>query len=281
MHKWKIIADSGSDLHEGFDCAEGVGFQLVPLSVQVDGMSFIDEPGLDLEHFMDTLLKSTGKTSTACPSPAAWSNSFDGECCFAITITSALSGSYNAAQIGRDLVLEDHPDRKICIIDSGATSGNLVLIAQKINELIEKGLSFEEISEQAETYARSLRIFFTMLSFDNLIKNGRMNKLVGAVAKKLRMRIIGTATPEGRIEVIHKCRGHQQTLSTILSDMKAIHGENLHTRHVILSHCFNLDLAKTMQAALEEAAPGIRCTILHTHAMCSYYTEQSGLIVSF
>ncbi len=282
MYPWKIVVDSSSDMHEGFASTPEVGFAIAPLTVQIDGMSFIDEAGIDVERMMRLMETAKGTTSSACPSPDAWAKAFaDGEQVFAITISSALSGSYNAACIGRELALEANPDCKICVIDSRQTAGSIVLIAEKIKELIAKGLPFAEIEAAVTDYAHTVNILFTLSSFNNLVKNGRMHKIVGVLAKTLQMRIVGTTTPQGEITVIHKCRGEQQTLTTLVKEMQEKHGADLCNRHVVMSHCFNPKLAATLKHMLEQQAPGIRCTIQETHALTSYYAENSGLIVSY
>lgn len=282
MYKWKIVADSSCDLHEGFTCNAGVGFALAPLTIQIDGMSYVDLPGLDMKQMMDTLLQSTGKTSSACPSPDAWAQAFaDGECAFGVTISGALSGSYAAAEIGKTLAQEINPNCKVHVFDTKSTSGGMVLVVHKLNELIGQGLPFEEIVTATEAYMKTLNILFTLSSFDNLVKNGRMNRFVGVIAKKLQMRIIGTTNEAGSIEVLRKCRGEQQTLTTMLKDMQELSGDTLSTRHVVISHCFNPKLATTLKHMLETQAPGVQCTILCTHALTSYYAENSGLIVGF
>lgn len=276
---WKIAVDSSSDLHEGMACAPGVSLSVVPLTVQVDGVSYVDAPGLDIRQMMQALQAASGPSGSACPSPDAWASVFEqADCTIAITISSNLSGAYNAAVVARDLVMEKYPDKKIAILDSYSTSGQMILLAERVNALIAAGLSFEEIIAQVEEYNKTLHIFFTLSSFDNLAKNGRMPKLVGVLAKKLKMRIIGTAD-DGRIAVVHKCRGEQSTLMTLLADMK--NSCDLSTRHVVITHCFNQKLALTFQHLLEREAPGVRVTIRTTHALTSYYAEDSGLIVSY
>ena len=277
--KIMIAVDSSSDLHEGMACAPNVSLAIVPLTLQVDGMSFVDEPGMDVRVMMDTMRASSGATGSSCPSPAAWAKVFESaDWTFAVTISAGLSGSYNSAMTARDLVMDEYPDKKIAVIDSCATSGQMILLAQKINELIAQGLSFEEIIHQAEDYNQRLHIYYTLCSFDNLAKAGRMPKIVGVLAKKLGMRLIGTSD-HGRIAIAHKCRGERNTLLTLVKDMKA--DCDLSTRHVVITHCFNLKLALTLQNLLEAQAPGVRVTILPTHGLTSYYAEEQGMIICY
>ena len=69
-----------------------------------------------------------------------------------MTITGTLSGSHNSAQLAKNIYLEDHPDTQIHVIDSLSAGGEVDLIVEKINDLIDQGLSFEEVVEVITTY---------------------------------------------------------------------------------------------------------------------------------
>ena len=64
-----------------------------------------------------------------------------------MTLSEKLSGSYNSAVLGKNLYLEDHPDAKVYVFNSCSASVGETLIGLKIQELEEKGLSFEEVVE--------------------------------------------------------------------------------------------------------------------------------------
>lgn len=276
---YKIAVDSSSDLHGGLHCAPGVSLSVVPLTLHAGDLSFVDDADLDVHAALDALQASDAAVTTSCPSPEAWASVFrEADCTFAITISSELSGSYQAAVIARDLIMDECLDKKIAVIDSRATSGQMILLAQKINELIAQGLPFEQIIHQAEDYNQGLHIYYTLCSFDNLAKGGRMPKFMGTLVKKLGMRIIGTSD-QGRIKIAHKCRGDRSTLMTLVNDMK--HSCDLNERHVMITHCRNVKLALTLQNLILAEAPEARVTILHTHGITSYYAEDQGMIICY
>lgn len=279
--KWKIVLDSSSDLQEGMECAPDTAVALVPLTIQVDGVSFVDTPGLDVKAMLEKMRASNGASSSACPSPDAWAREFeDAENVIAITISANLSGAYNSAMVARDIVLEQHPEKHIFVLDTRATSGNMILAAWKINEFIGEGKSFEEIVHEIEAYGRSLHIQYALSTFGNLVKAGRMPKLVGVIAQKLKMWLIGGATEEGKMKVLHKCRGEKNTLMTIVDDMQ-IDSPAIASGKVVITHCFNMKVALTLKKLIEAAAPGVQVTILPTHALTSFYAEESGIIISY
>ena len=74
---------------------------------------------------------------------------FEGqEECYIVTLSGKLSGSYNSAVLARAMYLEEHPEAKIEVVDSQSASCGQMLIALKIRELKEKGLSFEEVQKK-------------------------------------------------------------------------------------------------------------------------------------
>ena len=61
---------------------------------------------------------------------------------YVVTLSAALSGSYNSAQLGRKLYLEDHPAKNIYVFNSRSASVGQTLIAEKIQECVEAGMAF-------------------------------------------------------------------------------------------------------------------------------------------
>ena len=185
MMTWKIAADSSCDLREGIPPLPNLSFAIVPLKIRVGVQEFVDDNTLDLSDMKRALASFDGPTSSACPSPEEWAKEFgEADCSIAVTMTSALSGTFNSAVVGRRMALERDPEKKILIIDTKSTAGHMVLLVRRIRELIAEGLSFEDVAREAVAYNRSLRLLFTLSTFDNLVRNGRMNKLVGIVDRK-------------------------------------------------------------------------------------------------
>ena len=278
--EWKIVADSSSDLTGGMPCAPGVDFATVPLKLRLGKKEFVDEAGLDPLAMLAEMQQSSEATSSACPSPDEWAAQFrQAECSIGITITSGLSGSYNSAMVAREMVLEESPGKKIHIIDSLSTGGTMVLLARKVNELIAQGLSFEEVRDRAEEYRKEMRILFCLSSFDNLIRNGRMNKLVGTLASALSIRAIGQASAKGTIELIHKARGQARALAVMVEEMVA--HKDLTGKPVVISHCDNLAAAEALQKLIEATFQRVQVTIMPTGGLTSYYAEKYGIIVGY
>ena len=178
------------------------------------------------------------------------------------------------------MALEKDPEKKILVLDTKSTGGHMVLVVKKLRELIAQGLSFEEVAREAVTYNRSPHLLFTLSAFDNLVKNGRMNKLVGIVASKLGIRIVAEASREGKIEVLYKVRGQSRALETLVAEMKRKRPD-LGDSEVVISHCSNPLGVRYLQEEIAKAFPSARVTVMETQGLTSYYAEETGILVAY
>lgn len=272
--KYQIVSDSASDLLELAD----INFSTVPLHIVVDGTDFADDARLSVPNLLDKL--RNGKSSTtACPSPDDWITAFhDADRVFCVTITSGLSGSYNSAVIAKDIYEEKHPDRKVYIIDSLATGSKMVMLCEKLRELIQAGHDAEEIYRQIKEYNEHCFLYFALASLDNLARNGRVSPILAKGIKILGIRIVGTASTEGMLEPLSKCRGDRRSIPAIIEFMKE---KGYQGGRVVITHNGNHDAAMELKRQLKTTF-GTRSGEIHrTRGLCSYYAEPGSIMLAF
>ena len=272
--KYQIVSDSASDLLELAD----INFSTVPLHIVVDGTDFADDARLSVPNLLDKL--RNGKSSTtACPSPDDWITAFhDADRVFCVTITSGLSGSYNSAVIAKDIYEEKHPDRKVYIIDSLATGSKMVMLCEKLRELILAGHDAEEIYRQIKEYNEHCFLYFALASLDNLAKNGRVSPILAKGIKILGIRIVGTASTEGMLEPLSKCRGDKRSIPAIIEYMKE---KGYQGGRVVITHNGNHEAAMELKRQLKTTF-GTRSGEIHrTRGLCSYYAEPGSVMLAF
>ena len=280
---WNIVSDSSCDLMQRDFTSNRVRFEVVPLRIQVGEREFVDDDELVVPDLLAAMAEEKGPSSTACPSPAAFAKAFaagDKTVCF--TISGNLSGTYNAAVMGREMALEEHPEKEICVIDSRAAAGAMVLLIRRAQALMEaagEDGDFEEICRQLRQYQATLRTCFTLENFDNLIKNGRMRPIVGTLLHSLGIHVIADATPEGTIHVADKARGVNKTYRAITALMKA--SKDCTGAEVFISHCENLEGAMALKRQILADLPVDRVELLSCRGLTSFYAMEKGLIVGY
>ena len=269
----RIVVDSSANM------AGEPAVYSVPLKIITDNKEYIDDAELNTAAMVWDLKTYTGKSSTACPSPQDWMVAFgDAPYVFCIAITSNLSGSCNAANIAKADYQQEFPDRKVCVIDSLSTGGEMELIAEKILELIEADLSFEQICEAVRDYQTHTGLMFMLESMQNLANNGRVNKIVAKAAGILGIRAVGKASDVGTLEPLEKCRGEKKAIAALADHMVAMGYEGGKMR---ISHCLNPAAAESLQAVILAAFPEADVQIRPTGGLCSFYAEQGGMIIGF
>ena len=271
----RIMSDSSSDVLE----LDGVDYRTVPLKVMFGGNEFIDELGTDVHRMVLDLQDHQGPSTTSCPNAQEWSDAFRGaDGIFAVTISSGLSGSHAAAEIAVQGFLEASPDARAHIFDSHATGPVMRLIIEKLRECILAGKSYNEIQAETMEYQSHLRILYSLESLGNLARNGRVNMRVARIAEALNIRMIGHASDVGTVELLHKCRGENRTLKTIVREMSE-RGCTGGTAHI--DHCLNPEAAKKLKGLMENQFPGIDVHVHECGVLCSYYADKGGLIIGY
>jgi DegV family protein with EDD domain len=276
----KIVSDSSCDRLDTKDFR--FDFDIAPLIVSIGDKNYIDDMDLNRLEMLEAMENFKGATMSACPSPNTWVekvgdlDKYD-EIIF-VSISGSLSGSYNSANIAKEMILETHPNTKIYVLDSLSASCNLIMLIDKINDFVGDGLTFEEICENIEKYKDTIELDFLLFSVENLVKSGRLNKIVGFAANKLGIAMIGERTKDGKIAPKTKARGKAKGLSLLNN---VIMENNYKGGKMIISHCFNLADAMFIKNKVLETYPNVEIKIVEMSGLCCYYAERNGLIVAY
>ena len=279
---WKIVSDSSCDLRAASFHSGSVAFEPVPLHIQVGSRTFVDDGALSVPELLEAMGAEKSAASTSCPSPAAFARAFESaDRVVCITISSQLSGTYHAACIGREMALEEHPEKKIFVLDSRAASATCALLVRRAQALMEADpeADFEEVCGQLRQYQATLRTCFTLENFDNLIKGGRMRPIVGTLLHSLGIHVIADATPEGTIHVADKARGVNKTYRAITSLMDR--SKDCAGAEVLIAHCENLDGALALKRQILQDLPVKSVELLSCRGLTSFYAMEKGLIVGY
>lgn len=269
----KIVSDSSSNVYN----LEGVDYACVPLKVSIGNTEYVDIPETNPEEMIKELKTTKEKTSTSCPNIYDWQEAFRGaDSIFAVTITSGLSGSYNACTNAKAMY-EKSNNAQIHVIDSLSAGPELRLIIEKLKEFIEKKLPFEEIKKKIEEYKNSTRLFFCLESLMNFARNGRVSPAIAHLVGMLGIRIVGTASSVGTLEPLSKPRGEKRALINLYEHIKS---SGFSGGKVRISHCQNETFANELKEMILADYPDADILIEPCGVLCSYYAETGGILVA-
>jgi DegV family protein with EDD domain len=174
----RIVTDSVSDIPARL--ARELGITVVPLVFGFGEESFRDGVDMDADAFYAKLARSPQVPRTSTPTPAAFTAAFDrlsedGSEVLAITLSSRLSGTYNAALQGRSLAARP---AMVEVMDSGWAANGEGFIVMAAARAAAAGASRAEAAEAAREAAGRVDFLAAFDTLEYLRRGGR----IGAAA---------------------------------------------------------------------------------------------------
>ncbi len=274
---YRIIADSCCDMTPALK--ERLGVITVPLSMLLGEKSFIDDETLDLPAFMAEMESCTGKIGSAAPSPLLYKDAFQGApASFAVTLSSKLSSSYANARLGQEMAEEEGAD--VHVFDSKSASAGEVLVVLKIRAMIDAGFHKAKIIPAVESFIQEMRTYFVLDNIENLLKNGRLNKIVGKLIFLLNIKPVMGADKDGNITLYDHARGQNQIIRK-MADAIEKSGKRTEGESLVITHCQNPGLAERLMAAIQDRYHFKEILIVPTGGLSSTYANTGGVVMAF
>ena len=277
--RYKIVIDSCGELVEKWKDSPAV--ERASLTLTVDDEDIIDDDTFDQAYFLKRVAESPNCPKSSCSSPERYMSAYDCEAehVYAVTLSSELSGSYNSAVLGMNLLKETHPDKKIHVFNSRSASVGQTLIALKIEECEEQGMEFEEVVKKVDAYISEQNTYFVLETLETLRKNGRLSNLKAFVATALKIKPVMGSTPEGTIVQLDQARGMNKAVMKMV-DYVVERTPNPAEKVLGISHCNCLARAQAVKEAILERIPVKDVILLDTAGVSSMYANDGGIIIA-
>ena len=200
-----IITDSASDIDQN----ELENVTVIPLNVTIGGKTYKDGVDITKDEFFQKLEETKEAPQTGLASPVCFQEYFDkykeaGDEAIVITISSELSGTFQAVSI----VAEDYDN--VSVIDSLLVTAPQKLLVRRCMDLINAGLSRQEIVEKLEAEKKRIVAFASIATLEYLLKGGRISKSSALIGGIIGIQPIITIK-DGKIIAIGKARGSRQS----------------------------------------------------------------------
>ena len=275
---YKVIVDSCGELTP--EMKNSGKIFTAPLILNVGGHLVVDDETFDQADFLERVAKCSECPKSSCPSPESYMKSFQGEAerVYVVTLSAELSGSYNSAVLGKNLFLEEYGEKDIYVFNSRSASVGETLIAKKIMECEEQGMTFQEVIDAVETYIDGQNTYFVLESLEALRKNGRLSNLKAFVANALNIKPVMGSTPQGTICQLDQARGVNRALKKMIDYIV----ENLKDpaeKVLAISHCNCPERAELVKKAILDRVSVKEIIILDTAGVSSLYASDGGIIV--
>lgn len=275
---YKIIVDSCCELPEEYKRDER--FEIVPLGLEVGDCQIMDDENFDQREFLKKVASCPTCPKSSCPSPERYREAYhcDAEDIYVVTLSSKLSGSYNSAELGKNLYHEKYGDKNIFICDSRSASCGETQLAMKAMELEDEGIPFKEIVEKLQAFRDAMNTYFVLDNLETLRKNGRLTGVKALVASTLNIKPVMGAQ-EGSIiqksQAIGIKKGLFKMAQLVVNEVKKPEEKML-----MITHCACPDRAEMIKDLILKNITVKGVLIMDTAGISSMYANDGGVIVT-
>ena len=202
----RIITDSAAD----FEPVELERLQVrcIPLTVMFGNQEYHENVDLSKTRFYELLLSGSELPKTAQASPEILLNLFTdameaGEEAVYITLSSALSGTYQNACMIRDMA----SGKGLYVVDGLHATGGQRLLVEHAVKLRDEGKSAAEIVEAVKALQGRIVLYACIDTLEYLYKGGRISHTAYTIGSLAQIKPIITVNAAGQVDVPGKAIG--------------------------------------------------------------------------
>ena len=278
MSRIIIVTDSTADLTE--QEIQDFNIHVVPLNITIQEEHYLDGETITKEEFKNKMIASSELPMTAQPSIGRFVELYDelgkdGSQIISIHLMNSISGTVNAARQAADIT-----ESTVTVVDSDFTSRSMGIIVREAANAAKEGKSAEEVLEVIESTRQRTKLYLTVLNLDNLIKGGRISRVMGAFSNLLNIKLF-LEVINGKIEIVQKGRGLkslQKKYDEVFEEMKACPNG---IQEIGIMHAGLNEFNQSQIDTLRELFPDAKLTIVMTSPIIMSHTGVDAMAVTY
>lgn len=278
MSRIIIVTDSTADLTE--QEIQDFNIHVVPLNITIQDEHYLDGETITKEEFKNKMIASSELPMTAQPSIGRFVELYDelgkdGSEIISIHLMNSISGTVNAARQAADIT-----ESTVTVVDSDFTSRSMGIIVREAANAAKEGKSAEEVLEVIESTRQRTKLYLTVLNLDNLIKGGRISRVMGAFSNLLNIKLF-LEVINGKIEIVQKGRGLkslQKKYDEVFEEMKACPNG---IQEIGIMHAGLNEFNQSQIDTLHELFPDAKLTIVMTSPIIMSHTGVDAMAVTY
>lgn len=278
MSRIIIVTDSTADLTE--QEIQDFNIHVVPLNITIQEEHYLDGETITKEEFKNKMIASSELPMTAQPSIGRFVELYDelgkdGSQIISIHLMNSISGTVNAARQAADIT-----ESTVTVVDSDFTSRSMGIIVREAANAAKEGKSAEEVLAVIESTRQRTKLYLTVLNLDNLIKGGRISRVMGAFSNLLNIKLF-LEVINGKIEIVQKGRGLkslQKKYDEVFEEMKACPNG---IQEIGIMHAGLNEFNQSQIDTLRELFPDAKFTIVMTSPIIMSHTGVEAMAVTY
>ena len=177
-----------------------------------------------------------------------------------ISMSSGISGTYNAAMLAAQELMEEHPGRFVHIVDSHGCGFGNGLLAEHAAQMSREGVDVRKAAQILDEEVPHICQYFTVDDLNFLKKTGRVSGMTARIGTILNIKPILYGDSTGHIVSCSKVRGRKRSVEMLAEKYKEKR-QNLPTQHICISHGDCLEDALTLEKLVKEITPDVKITL--------------------
>ena len=251
---FKIITDSASDVPESV--INEYGLYVMPTPVTIDGEDLRDRVTIFPDDFYKIQEAGTHEIKTYHISQLMFEEHFSkfaeaGDEVLYICFSTGIAGTFQAATLAKEEVLEKYPDFKITIIDSHCASIGYGLVVERLLKMQKNGAPNDLIIEAAHFFCEHMVHIIAVQSLDYLYAGGRVSKASFVVGGMLDIKPILMTDENGSLKATEKVRGWKKAQARIV-ELVGENGAELDKQVVGVCYGTDVESFETLKQALRD-----------------------------
>lgn len=228
----RIITDSAADFEP--QELERMHIACIPLGVMLDGKEYEENVNLTKSQFFELLAQSKDAPKTSQASPQILMDLFRdaqraGDAAIYITLSSALSGTYQSAV----MVWEDVGCDDCYVLDSRNATGGQRLLVEYAVRLRDEGKSAREIIAGVEAIRERIVLYACIDTLEYLYKGGRISQTLYKLGTMAQVKPIIRVSQEGTVEVPSKAMGMRKGVEFLTKKLEQQASSREHPLYVM------------------------------------------------
>ncbi len=245
----KILCDSITDLP--IEIIKKHNIDIVPLTVIFNEKEYLDGVDITTKEFYKMLRENETMPKTSQATYAQFVKLFEkykyDEILY-LSGSSVASGTYQSAILAKNDV-----DANITIFDTFNISIGAGQLVIKACEMVEKGLSIDEIVKKLENLKNDIEVIFSVDTLEYLKKGGRITSTKAALGNLLNIKPI-LAVKDGLVVQKSQVRGKKQIFTNLVNSLVEKYGDDLTDRTIFLGYGDNIEDLETLRETLLKKA---------------------------
>jgi len=270
----QIVTDSGTDVGLTPEQAAELNIHIVPLVVTLDGKSYREGVDIKPEDFYPILIESGNLPITSQPSAGEFADLYRGLAAkdpdiLSIHMTSGLSGTYNSALAGAEMV----PEANVTHIDTKTLSAAAGWVVKSAARAVKAGWAKDKILDLTQRIGDACDSIYTLDELKYLIHGGRISHMKGIIASLINIKpMIGVEKVNGTYEQLGQVRTFKGALKGLVKVMGRKHKPGSELRVQVL-HSNNPEGASLLREQVDKI---YKCNWLPTRPMSLVLGAHTG-----